>query len=91
LVITLCQLHLEMAAHILVLDTPFFTLAEIDAETQRASYEIGEVPAGNYVLKAWHKKLKLKTGAVPVTVMAGETATVDFAITKKKYVQKNED
>ncbi len=88
LVITLCQLHLEMAAHILVLDTPFFTMAEIDAKTQQASYEIGEVPAGNYVLEAWHKKLKMKTGAVRVTVVAGETATVDFAITKKKYVQK---
>ena len=88
LVIVLCQLHLEMAAHILVLGTPFFTVAEIDAETRQAKYEIRDVPAGNYVLKAWHKKLKMKSGAVRVTVVAGEAATVDFTITKKKYVQK---
>ena len=88
LVIVLCQLHLEMAAHILVLETPFFTVAEIDTKTQRATYEIRDVPAGNYVLKAWHKKLKMKTGAVGVTVVAGETATVDVVITKGKYAQK---
>ena len=37
LVITLCQLHLEMAAYILVLNTPFFTAVEIDEKSQRAS------------------------------------------------------
>ena len=84
LVITLCQLHLEMAAHILVLEHPFFTVAEIDAKTQRANYEIRSVPAGDYVLKAWHKKLRMKTGDVPVTVAAGETTIVDFAITRAK-------
>ena len=84
LIIVLCQLHLEMAAHILVLESPFFTVAEIDGETQRATYEIRDVPAGNYVLKAWHKKLKMKSGAVGVTVVAGETAMVDFAITRAK-------
>jgi len=83
-VIVLCQLHLEMAAHILVLETPFFSVAEIDAETQRATYEIRDVPAGNYVLKAWHKKLKMKGGDVQVTVAAGETAMVDVAITRGK-------
>ena len=88
LVIVLCQLHLEMAAHILVLESPFFTVAEIDPETQGATYEIRDVPAGNYVLKAWHKKLKMKTGAVGVTVAAGRTATVDFTITKAKYAAK---
>jgi hypothetical protein len=76
-----------MAAHILVLESPFFTVAEIDAETQGANYEIKEVPAGNYVLKAWHKKLKMKSGAARVTVAAGKTVTVDFAITRAKYAE----
>ena len=88
LVITLCQLHLEMAANILVLEYPFFSVAEIDGKTQRATYEIRGVPAGNYVLKAWHKKLKMKTGTARVTVAAGRTVTVDFAITKAKYAAK---
>ena len=84
LVIILCQLHLEMAAHILVLEHPFFTVAEIDGQTQRATYEIRDVPVGNYVLKAWHKKLKMKRGEARVAVVAGETATVDFVITRAK-------
>ena len=84
LVIALCQLHLEMAAHILVLETPFFAMTEIDAKTQQATYEIRGVPAGEYLLKAWHKKLGMKTGAVRVTVAAGETAIVDVAITRAK-------
>ena len=42
----------------------------------------------NYVLKAWHKKLKMKTGAVRVTVVAGETATVDVAITTGEICPK---
>ena len=87
LVIVLCQLHLEMAAHILVLETPFFSVAEIDAETQRANFEIRGVPAGNYLLKAWHKKLKMKTGAARVTVAAGKTTTVSILITPAKYAK----
>ena len=84
LVITLCQLHLEMAAHILVLKYPFFSVAEIDGKTQKATYEIKGVPEGDYVLKAWHKKLKMKTGAARVTVTDGQTATVDVVITKAR-------
>ena len=86
LVITLCQLHLEMAAYILVLASPFFTVAEIEGETQRAEYAIHNLPAGDYVLKAWHKKLKMKTGDIRTTVTAGRTTTVDVVITRKKYV-----
>jgi len=87
LVITLCELHLGMAAHILVLKSPFFTVAEIDDKTQKATYEIKGVPAGDYVLKAWHKKLKMKAGTARVTVAAGQTATVDVVITKGKYAK----
>lgn len=81
-VITLCQLHLEMAAYIVVLEHPFFAVAEIDEKTQRAAYEIRGVPAGNYLLGAWHKKLELKQGALEVVVTAGETARVDIALTR---------
>ena len=87
LVITLCQLHLEMAAHILVLDNPFFTVAAIDEKTQSARYEISGVKAGHYLLKAWHKKLKMKGGATELSVTAGETTTLDIAITRAKYAK----
>jgi plastocyanin len=87
LVITLCQLHLEMAAYILVLEHPFFSVSAIDAETRRAAYEISGVPAGKYVLEAWHKKLRMKGGAVEVAVAAGNAARVDIIITRAKYTQ----
>ena len=87
LVITLCQLHLEMAAYILVLEHPFFTVGEIDADTMSAAYEIKGVPPGNYMLEAWHKKLKMKGGKVEVAVAAGETAAADIIITRAKYAK----
>lgn len=87
LVITLCQLHLEMAAYILVLEYPFFRVSEIDAETLSATYDIRGVPAGNYVIEAWHKKLKMKGGAAEIAVAAGETTRMDITITHSKYAK----
>jgi hypothetical protein len=87
LVIALCQLHLEMAAYILVLDCPFFTVAAIDEKTQSGRYEITGVPAGNYALKAWHKKLKMKGGSAEVGVAPGQTTTLDLQITRARYAK----
>ncbi len=86
---TLCKLHLEMAAYMIVLDNPFFTIASIDGETQKASFTIQNVPAGTYVLKIWHKKLALKSPQ-EVTVVVGETSEVALTITKPKYVEDDE-
>jgi len=82
LVITLCQLHLEMAAHIVVLEAPYFTLAEIDGESQSARYAIAGVPPGDYTLNVWHKKLLMKDGAVRVSLSAGETKNLNIALSK---------
>jgi len=84
-VIALCRLQLEMAAYIVVLENPFFTLASLDGETQEASFVIKNVPPGTYELKIWHKKLKLKGGSQEVVVEKGKTSSVDLAITKAKY------
>jgi len=86
-VITLCQLHLEMAAYILVLETPHFTVSAIDGKTQQATYEIKGVPAGEYVLQTWHKKLKMKGGAVQIDVAENQTAGIDIIITPAKYAK----
>jgi len=76
-----------MAAYILVLDHPFFTVSEIDADTMSAAYEIKGVPPGQYVLEAWHKKLKLKGGKIEVAVAAGKTTGLDIVITRAKYAK----
>ncbi len=93
-VTTLCKLHLEMAAYVVVLDNPFFTkVALSEGKPQRASFTIKNVPPGKYTLSTWHKKLKLKGGSQEVTVEDGKTATVDLTLTKAKYakVAKNKE
>lgn len=86
-VITLCQLHLEMAAYIRVFDHPFYSVAEFDPQTQSARFEIDGVPAGQYLLNVWHKKLKLKGEPVAVTVEDNGEIQVDLAITTSKYAK----
>jgi len=86
-IITLCNLHLEMAAYIVVLDNPYFTKAIIDGETGRASYTIENVPPGNYILRAWHKKLKMYGKQAEITIEKGKTTNLDIVITKRKYAK----
>ncbi|MFC1896309.1 hypothetical protein ACFL0Q_06570 [Thermodesulfobacteriota bacterium] len=87
-VITLCKLHLEMAAYIVVFANPYFVPALIDADTQKASFLIENVPPGSYVLNVWHKKLRMKGKPQPITVEAGNTIVRDVVITKAKYAQE---
>ncbi len=87
IVITLCKLHLEMAAYIIVLDNPYYAEAVIDADSQQATYTIPNVPPGKYILKVWHKKLKMKGKQAEITVESGKTTQSDITITKKKYAK----
>ena len=84
-VITLCKLHLEMAAYIVVLENPYFCEAVMAPEKEQVSYMIKNVPPGKYILRAWHKKLKMKGGPIEINVEGGKTTSHDFLITKKKY------
>jgi len=85
-VIALCKLHLEMAAYIVVFDHPLFCLAEINEDTQTALYSLENVPPGKYILKTWHKKLKMKQRQAEITVEAGKVTPLDIVITKSKYI-----
>jgi len=86
-VIALCKLHLEMAAYIVVLDNPLFCLATINEETQTAPYSLNNIPLGKYILKTWHKKLKMQQKQAEIIVEAGKVTSLDIIITKSKYVQ----
>jgi plastocyanin len=86
-VITLCKLHLEMAAYVVVLDNPHFTEAVIDGDKQKGPYRIEGVPPGDYILQTWHKKLKMKGKSARVTVESGKTTEFDIIITKRKYAK----
>jgi plastocyanin len=86
-VITLCKLHLEMAAYIIVLNNPYFTTAQIDKETQSGTYLLENVPPGNYTLKAWHKRLKMKGKSQDIVIKEGDPETLDIIMTKAKYAK----
>jgi plastocyanin len=53
IVTLLCNVHPEMGAYILVLETPYFAVTDKDG-----NYSIKNVPPGQYTLKIWHEKLK---------------------------------
>jgi len=67
----LCNIHMEMEAHILVLDFPYFTVAK------DGRYRIADVPAGTYTLKVW--KGQWLNIARPVELPAAGALTVNIA------------
>ncbi len=73
--VMLCNVHPEMEAWVLTLETPYFAVSSVDG-----SYEIKNVPPGKYTLKIWHEKLK----GEPVNVEVPEKgeAKVNFEIKK---------
>jgi hypothetical protein len=77
-VVLLCNVHPEMEGNIVVLQNPFFAMADKDG-----NYQIKGVPAGQYSVKAWYpspKKLKAKTEKATVT--AGQPTQLDFSLSR---------
>ncbi len=60
-VAVLCDVHPEMSAYIIVLETPYAAVTAEDGH-----YTIADVPPGTYTLKTWHEKLKPLTTTVTV-------------------------
>lgn len=73
--VMLCNVHPEMEAYVLALETPYYAVSAVDGK-----YEIKDVPAGKYDLKIWHEKLKAQI--VSVTVPEKGDVTIDFEIHK---------
>jgi plastocyanin len=68
----LCSIHPEMEAFVVVLQNPYFAVADKDG-----NFKIGDVPDGHYVLKVFAKKLKKaeKEKGFPVDVTKGTAST----------------
>ena len=66
-----CDVHPWMNSYMAVLDHPFFGISGTDG-----AFGIDNLPAGDYVLEAWHETLGTKTQAV--TVADGESVEVSF-------------
>jgi plastocyanin len=73
--VMLCNVHPEMEAYVLALETPYYAVSAADGK-----YEIKDVPAGKYQLKIWHEKLKAQI--VSVDVPEKGDVTIDFEIHK---------
>lgn len=71
MVALLCNVHAEMSAYVIVAETPYFAVTNAAGE-----YQIPNVPAGSYVLKAWHESSKPKEQKIDVT--EGAPARADF-------------
>jgi plastocyanin len=81
-----CDVHAEMAAYIMVLKNPYFSVTDDQGRfeipdskhlEQTGIKGIKDLPAGNYVLKIWHEKLKTQKQ----TVIIPENGDVSVEIT----------
>lgn len=70
LVVLLCNVHSDMSAYIMVVDTPYYTVAD-----KQGRFHIAGVPPGRYTLQAWHESgaqlsqtVTVKPGEAPLTL-----------------------
>ena len=71
LVTVRCDIHEHMRALILVLDTPYFAMSDVDGR-----FRLSGLPPGHYTLKAWlSSKATLER---PVELTSGSTLRVSF-------------
>jgi plastocyanin len=68
-----CAIHSRMHCIVLVLPNPYFAMAD-----SRGRFEIRNVPAGTYKVRAWHERLPSKVGEI--TVPAEGDVKADFVL-----------
>lgn len=68
-----CSIHANMHCIVLVLENPFYDLAD-----ERGHYAITNVPAGTYRLKAWHERVPAQTKEI--TVPENGDVKMDFVL-----------
>jgi len=73
LVKVFCHIHSHMTATIMVLDHPYFAIPGNDG-----TFELRNVPAGDYTLIGWHERVGERS--TRVRVESGKTATVDISL-----------
>jgi plastocyanin len=71
----LCNVHAEMSAYVVVVETPYFARTEKDGR-----FVLKDVPPGKYTLKVWHEKAKPAT----VVVDVAESPTLNVPVIELK-------
>lgn len=69
----LCDVHPEMSAYILVLETPY---AAVTAQDGR--YQLTDIPPGRHTLKAWHETSQ--PPSTPVVIQPGQVLEVNLQL-----------
>jgi hypothetical protein len=72
-VVLLCNVHPEMEAHVLVVDTPFIAVTD-----SSGAFTITGVPPGRHTLRVWHPRLEGE--AKEIDIREGASITVDFSL-----------
>jgi len=73
LVKVFCDIHSHMSASILVLDHPYFSIPSVEG-----TYEIANVPGGQYTIVGWHERVGERSAGVQV--QPGRASTVDLTV-----------
>jgi hypothetical protein len=68
-----CSIHANMHCVVLVLENPYFAMADANGR-----YTIPDVPPGTYKLKAWHERMPPQTQ--DITVSNETEVKVDFVL-----------
>jgi plastocyanin len=84
-VVTLgCNVHDWMVGYVFVVPTPYFAKTD-----ERGEARLTDLPAGSYVVRAWHPRQRAELGPVTVALEAASTEAVglklDAAPRKAKY------
>lgn len=70
-----CSVHDSMSANILVLETPYYTQADVEGK-----FQIDHLRAGSGVLKIWHPQANIETH--PINIPMDESLVFELKLTK---------
>jgi plastocyanin len=76
IVLLLCNIHHEMSAFILVIETPYVAVTD-----QNGIYKISNIPPGRYRLSVWHEGMKPQTKEIDLP--EHNSIRVNFTLQKK--------
>ncbi len=77
-----CNIHPQMAAKIVVLDTKFHSISD-----KRGRFRIDKVPPGKYKMVAWHARGRAWKGQVEIS--AGGNTEQNLSVTQKKKKKRH--
>lgn len=71
-----CDVHQEMKAYVLVLNNPYYALTDKDGGFTIPAKGLPPLPAGTYLVKTWHEKLRTARAKVQVPAQGAVQVTL---------------